>query len=107
MLKEFFIFSLLPPAFFMGKTFGQDEEKCMFYKNFRRQDFNCFTISDLQVIVHNNNSDILCFVDDSCSFSKQFLFYQDLRGPCTKIMISGEGKSLPHPSTHTLTFMKI
>lgn len=92
--------------FLTETTFGQDEEKCMFYKNFRRQDFNCFTISHLQMIVHNNNSDILCFVDDSCNFSEQFLFYRDLTGPCTKIMILGGGKSLPKPNKHTLIFMK-
>lgn len=66
----------------MGTSFGQDEEKCIFYKDFRRQDFNCFTVSDLQIIVHNYNSANLCFVDDSCSASEQFLFCHGLAGPC-------------------------
>lgn len=91
----------------METTFGQDEEKCMFYKNFRRQDVNCFTISDLQIIVRNNNSGILCFVDDSCNFSEQFLFYCDLTGLCTEIMISGVGGNSYLSPTNTLMFMKI
>ena len=66
--------------------------KCMFYKNFRRQEFNCFIISDLQMTVHNNNSDILHFVDDSCNFSEQFVFHHDLTGPCSEIVIWGGGE---------------
>lgn len=82
----------------METTFDQDEEKYMFYKNFRRQDFNCFTISYLKVIVHNNNSDIFCFIDDSHDFSERFLFCHNLTGP--EIMISGR-KNIPTKSQQT------
>lgn len=63
-----------------------------------------FAISDLQRIDYNNNSDILCFVDDSRNFSEQFLFYGDLTGPCTE-MILGRGMEIPAQSQPPLSYL--
>lgn len=69
-------------------------------QKFQKANFNCFTISDLQVIVHNNNSDVFCVIDDSHDFSGQFLFYHDLIGRCSEIMIPRR-KNVPIKSQQT------
>lgn len=50
---------------------------------------------------------MLHLIDDSCSFSEQFIFCCDLTGPYTEVTICAGGESLPNPNFRIYEYLTL